>query len=92
MTCPVWGKTSNSRSVLLRFDSRLGQLTFTQRIFRQSTMIMFTSMVQGTWETVLVANTGGMINGGLAGLFWGYVWTFIGFFSIVMSLAEMASM
>jgi hypothetical protein len=43
-------------------------------------------------ETVLLANTGGMINGGLAGLFWGYIWTFIGFFSIVMSLAEMSSM
>jgi hypothetical protein len=55
-------------------------------------MIMFTSMIQGTWEVVLIANTGGMINGGLAGLFWGYVWTFIGFFSIVMSLAEMSSM
>jgi choline transport protein len=33
-----------------------------------------------------------MQNGGLAGLFWGYIWTFLGFFTIVMSLAEMASM
>lgn len=55
-------------------------------------MIMFTSMIQGTWEVVLLANTAGLVNGGLAGLFWGYIWTFIGFFSIVMSLAEMASM
>lgn len=49
-------------------------------------------MIQGTWEVVLLANTAGMVNGGLAGLFWGYIWTFVGFFSIVMSLAEMASM
>jgi hypothetical protein len=74
-------------------------------------MIMFTSLVQASWETVILsvthsssnlstiyadtpfrASTPGLINGGLAGLFWGYIWTFIGFFTIVLSLAEMASM
>jgi amino acid transporter len=55
-------------------------------------MIMFTSMVQSTWEIILIAPIGGLLNGGLAGLFWGYIWTFIGFVFIVMSLAEMASM
>jgi choline transport protein len=63
-----------------------------QRIFRLSTMIMFTSMVQSTWEIILIAPIGGLLNGGLPGLFWGYIWTFIGFIFIVMSLAEMASM
>jgi amino acid transporter len=38
------------------------------------------------------ANTQGLIDGGLAGLFWTYVWTFIGFGIVMMSLAEMASM
>ncbi|TID23547.1 hypothetical protein E6O75_ATG03183 [Venturia nashicola] len=71
--------------------SRMGKDQQFNRIFRQSTMIMFTSMIQGTWEVVLLANSAGMVNGGLAGLFWGYIWTFVGFFSIVMSLAEMAS-
>jgi hypothetical protein len=33
-----------------------------------------------------------MIDGGLAGLFWSYVWNFIGFSFVVLSLAEMASM
>jgi len=55
-------------------------------------MIMFTSMVQSTWEVVLVAPIGGLVNGGAAGLFWSYIWTFAGFVPIVMSLAEMASM
>jgi choline transport protein len=55
-------------------------------------MMFFTSLVQSTWEVVLIAPTGGLINGGLAGLFWGYIWTFIGFIFIVVSLAEMASM
>ncbi|KAF2116026.1 hypothetical protein BDV96DRAFT_621122 [Lophiotrema nucula] len=34
----------------------------------------------------------GLANGGLAGLFWSYIWTFIGFCFVEMSLAEMASM
>jgi choline transport protein len=38
------------------------------------------------------APAGGLINGGLAGLFWSYIWTFVGFIFIVLSLAEMASM
>jgi amino acid transporter len=33
-----------------------------------------------------------MVDGGLAGLFWTYLWTFIGLGIIVVSLAEMASM
>lgn len=38
------------------------------------------------------APIGGLINGGAAGLFWSYIWTFVGFIFIVLSLAEMASM
>jgi amino acid transporter len=55
-------------------------------------MIMFTSMIQSTWETVLVAPAAGLTNGGAAGLFWSYIWTFCGFVPVVISLAEMASM
>jgi choline transport protein len=55
-------------------------------------MIMFTSLVQSTWEVTLIAPIGGLINGGLPLLFWGYIWTFFGFCFIVASLAEMASM
>lgn len=40
----------------------------------------------------MIACTQGLINGGLAGLFWSYIWTFVGFTFVEMSLAEMASM
>jgi hypothetical protein len=40
----------------------------------------------------MLANTEGLVNGGPAGLFWSYIWTFIGFTFVEMSLAEMASM
>jgi hypothetical protein len=40
----------------------------------------------------MIACTQGLVNGGLAGLFWSYIWTFVGFTFVEMSLAEMASM
>jgi choline transport protein len=40
----------------------------------------------------LVASTEGLIAGGVAGLFWSYVWTYAGMTLVVLSLAEMASM
>ena len=38
------------------------------------------------------SNTTALINGGRAGLFWSYVWTFFGFGFVIFSLAEMSSM
>lgn len=38
------------------------------------------------------ANTQGLIDGGLAGLFWSYIWTFVGFGFVILSISEMASM
>jgi hypothetical protein len=38
------------------------------------------------------ANTQGLIDGGLAGVFWSYIWTYFGFGFVILSLAEMASM
>ncbi|KAK3707489.1 hypothetical protein LTR37_012131 [Vermiconidia calcicola] len=43
-------------------------------------------------EVFLTANTPGLMNGGLAGLFWSLIWTSIGQFFVVLSLAEIASM
>jgi hypothetical protein len=40
----------------------------------------------------MLANTQGLIDGGLAGLFWSFIWTFVAFSFVGLSLAEMASM
>ncbi|KAF1991705.1 GABA permease [Aulographum hederae CBS 113979] len=71
---------------------RMGKDETLKRMFRQFSMICFTSMVQATWEIILVSNTQGLTNGGMPGLFWSFIWTFTGFLPIVLSLAEMASM
>lgn len=45
-----------------------------------------------TWETQLAASSFGLINGGLAGLIYMYLFTFAGFLAVIASMAEMASM
>ncbi|KAF7194323.1 Choline transport protein [Pseudocercospora fuligena] len=71
---------------------RMGKEQELRRNFRGLSTIAFTVILQGTWEVLLAASYQGMYSGGLAGLFWSYIWTFIGFSLVVVSLAEMASM
>ncbi|EON64232.1 hypothetical protein W97_03463 [Coniosporium apollinis CBS 100218] len=72
--------------------SRMGKKQELRRNFRRMSTLSFTSLIMATWEFVLISNLYGMIDGGLAGLFWSYVWTAIGFGFVIASLAEMASM
>jgi amino acid transporter len=44
-----------------------------------------------TWESVLLTNSYGLINGGRAGMVYVYIGSFVGFFASVVSLAEIAS-
>jgi len=78
--------------LIRNLESVLLVLIRDQRVFRQFSLISFTAMCMGTWEFVLLANTQGLVSGGRAGLFWSYVWTFVGYSFITASLAEMASM
>ncbi|KAI9728792.1 MAG: hypothetical protein M1834_007178 [Cirrosporium novae-zelandiae] len=71
---------------------RMGKQQELKRNYRSLSALSFTAILQGTWEFLLISNTQGMIDGGLAGLFWTYVWTFFGFGIVMLSLAEMASM
>ncbi|KAK3071925.1 hypothetical protein LTR53_007771 [Teratosphaeriaceae sp. CCFEE 6253] len=71
---------------------RMGKAQELRRNFRSLSTIAFTVVLQGTWEVLLAASTQGLVDGGLAGLFWSYIVTFIGFSLVVISLAEMASM
>ncbi|KAK3670939.1 hypothetical protein LTR78_009217 [Recurvomyces mirabilis] len=71
---------------------RMGKTQELRRNFRELSTIAFVVVLQGTWEVLLAASTQGMTDGGLAGLFWSYIWTFAGFSLVVISLAEMASM
>lgn len=63
-----------------------------KRDFTQFSAIAFNVILQGAWEVILVASTEGLVNGGVAGMLWSYVWTFAGMTLVTLSLAELASM
>jgi choline transport protein len=72
--------------------SRMGKKQEMHRVFHQVSLLSFTAILMASWEWMLLANTQGLTDGGRAGLFWSYIWVFVGFGLTVASLAEMASM
>jgi amino acid permease len=71
---------------------RMGKTQEMKRVFRQVSLISFTAICMSTWEWAIMSNTQGLTDGGRAGLFWGYIWTFVGYGFLAASLAEMAAM
>ena len=71
---------------------RLGKRQEFRRAFGFWATFGFTSIYIATWEYLLVSVYGGLVNGGFAGLVYEYIGTTICYFSVVLSLAEMASM
>ncbi|KAH9207657.1 putative GABA permease [Leptodontidium sp. 2 PMI_412] len=81
------GSRSDSRDM-----KRMGKQQELKRGFGFLSILGFSCILTSTWEIQLTANTFGLINGGLAGLIWMYIVTWIGFFAIIASMAEMSSM
>ncbi|KAJ5645642.1 hypothetical protein N7507_011653 [Penicillium longicatenatum] len=71
---------------------RMGKVQEFKRNMRPLAALSFASVLQATWEYLIISDYTGLEDGGLAGMFWSYIWTFIGFGFIIASLAEMASM
>jgi hypothetical protein len=70
----------------------LGRTQETRRVFTFITILGFGSTLIVTWE-VLLTNIGLiLINGGTAGMFWGFLFVLIGWILVYLSLSEMASM
>ncbi|RAH59700.1 GABA permease [Aspergillus piperis CBS 112811] len=72
--------------------NRMGKAQEFKRNLRPLAALSFASVLQATWEFILISNYEGLEDGGMAGLVWTYVWTFVGFGFIIVSLSEMASM
>ncbi|TKA81744.1 hypothetical protein B0A55_01124 [Friedmanniomyces simplex] len=61
------------------------------RNFRFISILGFSSTAMSTWEIVLSSTIFGLLNGGLAGIVWGFFMVWMGYCSVFASLAEMAS-
>ncbi|KAK4894869.1 hypothetical protein LTR27_006991 [Elasticomyces elasticus] len=71
---------------------RLGRQQELNRNFRFISILGFSSTAMSTWEIVLSSTLFGLLNGGLAGLVWGFFFVWMGYITVFASLAEMASM
>ncbi|KAF9888612.1 hypothetical protein FE257_008544 [Aspergillus nanangensis] len=72
--------------------NRMGKVQEFKRNLRPLAALSFASVLQATWEFILISNSQVLENGGMAGFVWTYIWTFVGFGFIIASLSEMASM
>ncbi len=55
-------------------------------------MLGFSCTLMITWEGLLTVFVYGLTDGGPAGLIYGYLFCWLGYFAVVASLAEMVSM
>lgn len=72
--------------------ARLGKKQEFKRNFSFWSALGFVAVYMASWEFILVSLSVGFANGGFAGLFVCFIVTVCCFFSVVVSLAEMASM
>jgi choline transport protein len=82
----------HSTIVDARDMQRMGKAQELIRNYRLVSMVSFVGLATSAWELALFQATPGIINGGLPTLIYGNIWCFIGFFPVVLSLAEMSSM
>ena len=71
---------------------RMGKQQILVRRFRQITIAAFIGTTTCAWEYALFLVSPGLIDVGTAGLLYNVLWSFFGFGTIYLSLAEMASM
>ncbi|KAK5175583.1 uncharacterized protein LTR77_000722 [Saxophila tyrrhenica] len=71
---------------------RLGRTQELRRNFKSFSILGMAAVTMATWIAILQASIFSLINGGLAGTIWVYLATWIFTISLVLSLAEMASM
>jgi choline transport protein len=71
---------------------RLGKKPALKRNFGFMQILGFSCTVLVTWEGILQVNTPSLLNGGPAGVFWGYILIWIGSISVYTVLSELSSM
>ncbi|OAP59078.1 hypothetical protein AYL99_06376 [Fonsecaea erecta] len=72
--------------------ARLGKRQELRRNFGFMSMLGFSCTLMITWEGLLTVFVYGLTDGGPAGLVYGYLFCWVGYFTVVASLAEMVSM
>lgn len=69
----------------------LGRTQQLNRNFRFISTLGFACTLMSTWEISLMTSFFSLLNGGTAGMIWGYLFVWIGYLLVFASMAEMAS-
>ncbi|KAI5309860.1 hypothetical protein KEM55_002253, partial [Ascosphaera atra] len=72
--------------------ARVGRDQVMNRNFRFISVVGFTAVLMSTWESVLSTSSFGLTDGGVSGMIYTYIGGASGFSTVVLSMAEMASM
>lgn len=86
---------SKSQAVALSDDQqlrRLGKKPVLKRSFGFMSILGFSCTVLISWEGILVTSVQGLLNGGPAGIVWGFLIDWLGTLATFASIAELASM
>lgn len=70
---------------------RMGRTQELVRHFRSWSMVSFVAIATSAWELSLFGITPGLLDGGRPVLIWAFLWMFLGFIPVYLSMAEMAS-
>ncbi|KAF2872028.1 amino acid/polyamine transporter I [Massariosphaeria phaeospora] len=84
----------NSRSGSSSDDfhlQRLGKRPLLNRSFGFMSILGFTCSVLISWEGILVTSVGGLLNGGPAGVVWGFLVNWLGTLATFATIAELSS-
>ncbi|KAF2475067.1 amino acid transporter [Lindgomyces ingoldianus] len=71
---------------------RMGKVQELRRNFRFVSIFGFSMILMACWEIVLSTSGIGLTNGGTGGLIWTYLFSWMGFICVTISMAEMGSM
>jgi choline transport protein len=71
---------------------RLGKTPVLKRNFGFMSILGFSCTVLISWESILITSIQGLLNGGPAGIIWGFLVCWIGTLSTFTVIAEVASM
>lgn len=83
------------KSVISRDEMEMAHLGKKQQLRRNfgfMTMLGFSCTLMITWEGLFSVFVYGLTDGGPAGLVYGYLFCWLGYFAVAASLAEMVSM
>lgn len=71
--------------------ARLGKRPLLTRSFGFMSILGFSCSSLISWEGILVTSVGGLVNGGPAGVVWGFLFNWVGALSTFATIAELAS-